>query len=394
MFGRKGVYWHLLPEQSQARKVVWNGIDREGRRIIDQFLPPEVRTRKSEQEMLIEAGGSLWQLTGSDNYDSLVGSNPVGVVFSEWALADPAAWDYIRPILAENGGWAMFIYTPRGMNHGAVTYENALTSLDWYAERLTVDDTSVITPEAIQAERDAGMSDNKVAQEFYCSFEADNEEQFIGRELVESAIGRDVSPWNRAMVWGVDVARYGGDRSALAKRRGNIFSEPVIWWQGNDTMETVGRVVREYNQTRDEDKPTSINVDVIGMGAGVVGLPVRGINVGERPTDQTGKYMRRGDELWDAALVWFRTLEVTMCRDELLLIELSNRLYKLESSGKLKIESKDDMKARGLKSPDIADAFILTFAGGEYAVAQRQHMAISEYNEFASNRRQQMAVME
>ena len=113
MFRRVGSYWHLFPEQAQARRAVWNGIDGQGRRIIDQVLPPQVRARTSGQEMLIETlNGSMWQMAGSDNYDSLVGSNPVGVVFSEWSLANPDAWEYIRPILVENDGWALFIYTP------------------------------------------------------------------------------------------------------------------------------------------------------------------------------------------------------------------------------------------------------------------------------------------
>ena len=126
MFRRVGTYWHLFPEQTQARRAIWNGIDGQGRRILDQVFPPAVRARTSAQEMLIETvNGSIWQMAGSDNYDSLVGSNPVGVVFSEWALAMPDAWDYIRPILVENDGWALFIYTPRGRNHGYGTYAGA-----------------------------------------------------------------------------------------------------------------------------------------------------------------------------------------------------------------------------------------------------------------------------
>jgi hypothetical protein len=188
MFKRVGTYWHLFPEQAQARKAVWNGIDRDGRRIIDQFLPPAVRERSNGQEMLVEAkNGSIWQMAGSDNYDSLVGSNPIGVVFSEWSLADPAAWDYIRPILAENDGWALFIYTPRGRNHGYATYQMALSNEDWYCERLTVDDTGMVSEAQIQAERDAGMSGAKVNQEFYCSFEATGDDQFIPSELVHRA---------------------------------------------------------------------------------------------------------------------------------------------------------------------------------------------------------------
>ena len=127
MFKRVGTYWHLFPVQTQARKAIWSGIDSEGRSILGQVFPDAIRKRTSSQEMLIElVNGSTWQLTGSDNYNNLVGSNPVGVVFDEWSLCDPNAWGYIRPILAENGGWAVFIYTPRGKNHGHSLYQICL----------------------------------------------------------------------------------------------------------------------------------------------------------------------------------------------------------------------------------------------------------------------------
>jgi hypothetical protein len=131
MLERVGTYWHLFPYQTQARKAIWNGIDSKGRKILDQVFPHEIRKRTSSQEMLIElVNGSTWQLAGSDNYDSLVGSNPVGVVFSEWSLCD-----------AENDGWASFIYTPRGKNHGWSLYNMARKNKDWYCENLTVNET-------------------------------------------------------------------------------------------------------------------------------------------------------------------------------------------------------------------------------------------------------------
>ena len=170
---RKGTYWHMLPTANQARKAVWDGIDREGRKIIDQVFPAEIRSGKSEQEMQIELKcGSIWQCVGSDNYDRLVGSNPVGVVFSEYSLADPAAWDYIRPILAENGGWALFIYTPRGPNHGFKLYDMARANPGWFAEKLTIEDTKVIGTEIIEEERRSGMTDEMIQQEYWCSFDA------------------------------------------------------------------------------------------------------------------------------------------------------------------------------------------------------------------------------
>lgn len=166
---RVGTYWHMLPTQTQGRKTIWDGIDRHGRRMIDQAFPPPVRTNYRKDEMKIELKcGSIWQVVGSDNYNNLIGSNPVGVVFSEYSVADPAAWDYIRPILAENGGWAVFIFTARGRNHGALLYEMARDNPSWFAQILTVDDTGVIGPEVIQEERDSGMSDDMIDQEYYC----------------------------------------------------------------------------------------------------------------------------------------------------------------------------------------------------------------------------------
>jgi hypothetical protein len=184
---RKGTYWHMLPTQAQARKTVWDGIDRAGRRMIDQAFPPSIRINHRKDEMKIELKcGSVWQLVGSDNYNALIGANPVGVVFSEYSVADPAAWDYIRPILAENGGWAVFIYTARGRNHGAMLYEMAKGNPSWFAQLLTVDDTRVIGPDVIDEERAAGMSEDMIQQEFYCSFSAALVGAYYGRQMSDA----------------------------------------------------------------------------------------------------------------------------------------------------------------------------------------------------------------
>lgn len=172
-FKRPAAYWHLMPTQRQARKAIWNGINpKTGKKILDQVFPKELRKRTRDDEMMIElVNGSIWQLCGSDNYDALVGSNVAGVVFSEWSLTNPRAWDYIRPILAENGGWAWFNYTPRGKNHGYDLYQMADNNDRWFAQTLTVEDTGVISEEIIQEERDSGMSEDMIQQEYYCSFD-------------------------------------------------------------------------------------------------------------------------------------------------------------------------------------------------------------------------------
>lgn len=193
MFLRVGNYWHLFPKQTQARKAIWNGIDASGRKIINQAFPEVLRSRTASNEMMIEMrNGSTWQLCGSDNYDTLVGANPVGVVFSEWALCDPRAWDYIRPMLAENGGWALFIYTARGKNHGYTLSRMAESNPDWHHEILTVDDTfredgtPVIGPEVIASERAEGMDEDTIQQEYYCSFDSHIPGAVYGEQLKQA----------------------------------------------------------------------------------------------------------------------------------------------------------------------------------------------------------------
>jgi len=178
---RAGNYWHMLPEAAQARKAVWDAINpHTGLRRIDEAFPKEIRRRTRDHEMMIEfVNGAIWQVVGSDNYNSLVGSPPVGVILSEWSLANPKAWAYLRPILAENGGWAAFIYTSRGKNHGFTTYEAAKTNPEWFAQKLTAAETNVFTPEALERERAEYIADYGEAegeaffeQEYFCSFDA------------------------------------------------------------------------------------------------------------------------------------------------------------------------------------------------------------------------------
>jgi len=367
MFKRTGTYWHLFPEQTQARRAIWNGIDRDSRRIIDQFLPPEVRKRKSDQEMLIETvNGSIWQMAGSDNYDSLVGSNPVGVVFSEWSLANPEAWEYIRPILVENGGWALFIYTPRGRNHGYSTYLRALDDDGWFCQSLSVEDTGLVTQAQIDDERRAGMSDGKIRQEFFCSFEAESDDQLIAYDLVADAQARDVRPevFDEKVI-GVDVARFGDDKSVIYFRHGRDGA-PLKYERhsGIDTMMLAAKVAAWI----DRWNPDAVFVDDGGVGGGVVdrlrqlGFRVTGVNFGGRSDSQRSgeRAANKRSEMWLNARSWLAT--GSLPKDDLLAAELTGPMYRYDANNAIVLEKKEDMKKRGIPSPDVADAFALTFA--------------------------------
>lgn len=189
---RVGEYWHMLPEYSQGRKVIWEAVSpHTGVRRIDQAFPKELREKTREDEMMIRfKNGSLWRVVGSDNYNSLVGATPVGVVFSEWALANPAAWAFLRPILAENGGWAVFIFTPRGANHGRKTYDLSLKDPEWFGQILRAQETGVFTPEALEREKrdyvhDYGEEEGEglFNQEYECSFASPLFGSFYGTAL-------------------------------------------------------------------------------------------------------------------------------------------------------------------------------------------------------------------
>lgn len=185
-----GNYWHMLPEASQARKAIWDAVNpHTGRRRIDEAFPKEIRATTKEQEMFIRfINGSTWQVVGSDNFNSLVGSTPIGVVFSEWALANPSAWAFLSPILLENGGWAMFITTPRGRNHAKTFFDAMRDEPGWFCEVSSVEKTGRFTPEQLAAEKrqlvaQYGEDDGgaKYEQEYDCSFDAAIQGSYYGK---------------------------------------------------------------------------------------------------------------------------------------------------------------------------------------------------------------------
>jgi phage terminase large subunit len=180
-FERVASYWHMLPEYGQARKSMWDAINpKTGKRRIDESFPAEIRANVNDQEMKIRfKNGSTWQLVGSDSYDSLVGSPPLGLVFSEYAISNPSAWGYLRPILLENGGWSIFNSTPRGKNHFKALCDLADKSPDWFYEPLTAEQTGVFTAEQLaselaelQAEHGEEYGKSLWLQEYFVSFDA------------------------------------------------------------------------------------------------------------------------------------------------------------------------------------------------------------------------------
>jgi phage terminase large subunit len=220
-------------------------------------------------------------------------------------------------------------------------------------------------------------------------FPTADDETVIPLELVLSAVGRNVATLEYYPVWGVDVARFGDDRTAIAKRQANRLLEPIKSWHGQDLMATAGKIKAEYEATHYNMRPSEILIDAIGLGAGVhdrckeLGLPVRAVNVGEAAASRDN-CMRLRDELWFKGREWFQDRACSMPQDDALIAELTAPTYSFTSTGKMVVECNADMKKRGVRSPDLADAFLLTFACGERRKIERYRRPVRSYSAWAA----------
>ena len=365
---RKGLYFYIAPFANQVRSIIWEGSDGQGNRFRD-YIPKEVQTRILDQQMKIWlSNGSLIQLVGSDNPDAIVGTNPLGIVFTEFSLHKPGIWTFMRPVLAENGGWALFNGTPRGMNH---FYEMAQMAKDndaWFYERLTATDTGYPSIEDIEAERKAGMAESLIEQEFYTSWSASSEETIIPLDKLKICTALDLKPeaYNFApRIIGVDPAyAEKGDRAVIVRRQGRKIFEPEVH-QGIDPMALATRVAKHLRDWRAH----YCFVDA-GRGEAVwsrlfqLGFQDRVIPVNFDGTTYDDLYHRKKDEIWGRMKqhLCHPALPADLPQNAELIRDLSAPFFEINERGKMQIESKKQLKARGFRSTDLGDGLGLTYA--------------------------------
>ena len=239
---------------------------------------------------------------------------------------------------------------------------------EWYTMHVSCVDSPRVSKEfvkemAIRYGEDSSAFFVRVLGEFPKT----DDETVISLALVEDAQNRDVQMSEMTpKIWGVDVARFGTDASVLAERQGTVINW-IESWKGKDLMQLTGLITNKYEELPPSQQPIEILVDSIGLGSGVVdrlqelGLPVRGINVAEAPS-MRGQYVNLRAELWFRMKEWLEARDCKLPKDEQLFSELVSPRYSFSSTGKMKVEAKQDMKKRGLPSPDKADAVILTLA--------------------------------
>lgn len=185
---RRGTYVYFFPTSTLGRRILWDGADKDGKRFLD-YIPQEIiEGSPNSNEMKVRLkNGSIIQIVGSDQIIN-VGINPVGCVFSEYSLQDPKTWSFTRPILRENGGWAIFNFTPRGKNHAHDLYLMAKNNPEWFCSKLSIKDTQVLTEEDMEAERKEGMSEHLIQQEYYCSFDLGVEGAYYAKLLNKAEV--------------------------------------------------------------------------------------------------------------------------------------------------------------------------------------------------------------
>lgn len=246
----------------------------------------------------------------------------------------------------------------------------------WFTEHVSHEDSPRVTDDFVQEmARRYGEDSNAFRIRCLGEFPKSDDDTVIPFEWVEAARNREVEERpDPVRVWGLDVARFGSDRNALSERthrKGRVLEV----WDSTDLMETAGRVKSVWDEAKPSERPRTILVDVIGMGGGVVdrlrelGLPVRGVNVGETASYKD-KFMRMRSELWWECREWLGRKDVCLepgtddreDPQEVLASELVVPKYQFTSTGKIKVEGKEDTKKRVRKSPDVADSFVLTFA--------------------------------
>lgn len=377
---RPGLYLYIGPFHNQTRQIVWMGATNEGRKFLD-FIPSQLITavRTSVMEIDLFNGGMI-KLVGSDHYDSLMGLNCIGAVFTEYSLQRPEAWDYIRPMMTGNGGWALFNGTPRGLNHMYKMARMAAKNDDWFYQYLTRDDTGYPSEEAIEADRRSGMKESLINQEYYCQWEASSDEVFIPLEVVMPTIQDDAeiepSLYTHApRILGADVAYSAtGDFATLFYRQGRKVHFGRRY-KGMDNMAFADEIARFIRQIR----PHAVFIDA-GRGEGVISrLDRLGFSDVVVPVHFGAKVYVEGIAnmkalMWDRMLSWFMSdnkpdmTNLDECSysnseiEEDLVTEITTPFMILNEKNEVQVESKKSLKSRGVPSPDLAEGLALTFA--------------------------------
>lgn len=350
---------YIAPLLIQARQIAWDYL-------VHYTHPiPGVRVNRADSYIELPNGARV-HIFGADDPDRLRGLYFDACVLDEYGSMKPEVWgEVVRPALADRRGSCVFGGTPRGMNDFWHRYQFAVAHPEeWYSILLRAQDTGVLTESELLAARST-MSDSQYRQEFECDFGASSDDSLIPLDIIQPALGKHLNGdvyCHAPVIMGVDVARFGDDKSEIYLRQG-LHAKHLLTTQGRDTVQLAGMVATQIERTM----PDQVYIDV-GYNPGVYDLlrqqghrNVQAVDFGGSPAEPH-RYRNRRAEMWARMRDWL-VGGGAVPDDQVLAAQLSSPSYEYDEAHRMKLESKKHMKERGIPSPDRADALALTFAG-------------------------------
>ena len=354
-------YAYIAPYRTQAKLIAWE--------YLKHYTSVIPRKKVNEGSLTVELpslykdrAGARIMVGGADRPDAFRGTYFDGVVLDEYGQMRRQFYtEVIRPAIADRQGWAWMIGTPQGKDQLYERFSADMADPGRFACRYTVDESGIIPPEELE-EMKKDMTPMAIRQELYCDFTASASDILIPIDLVSGAVlktHREADIRRSPRVIGVDVARYGDDKTCIVRRQGLMAYTPAVF-DGLDNMRIADIVVAEIINF----KPHCVFIDA-GRGEGVIdrvrqlGYSVVEANFGAKAMDDV-RYANRRSEMWDKVRKWLES-GGAIPDDEALIEELSTPTYSFDASNRLFLEKKEKIKERMGKSTDAADSLALTF---------------------------------
>jgi hypothetical protein len=354
-----GLFFYVAPLLKQAKTIAWARLKQIVAPLVQHNL---AEVNESELWVRLLTNGAMIRVYGADNPDAMRGVRLDGVVIDEVADIKAETWrEVLQPALADRLGWALFIGTPHGINLFSELFFKARDLTDWHAALYTVYDTEALDPDEVERYR-LSVDENTFLREMMCDFSASGDDQLMSLTDVNEACKRHLRKEDytyATKVIGVDPARFGDDRSVIFQRQG-LFAMPPKVYRGLDNMALADKVA----QIIELWQPDAVFIDA-GNGAGVIDrlrqLHHEVVEVPFSGQPSEIRFLNKRAEMWFAMRDWLRSGGAIPDLVDLKQ-DLAAPTYKFTPADKIQLESKDDIKKRGLPSPDLGDALALTFA--------------------------------
>ena len=372
--------------EAQLRSVTWAEITKWAALLINshwfeisatRVMPAKWIAELVERDLKVgtrywSVEGRLWSEENPDSYAGVHNQAGVMVIFDEASGIPDSIWSVTAGFFTENTPHRFWLAFSNPRRNEGYFFEAFHAKRNfWFTQNIDareVEDTDKAVYEQIIAEY--GPDSRQAKVEVYGAFPTDGDDQFISPSIVDQAMARGrYQDASAVRVIGVDPARSGADSTVIVVREGRDLVA-IRRYQNEDTMATVGRVIDAIEEFR----PALVVLDEGGLGYGILDRlkeqrykVVRGVNFSWK-SKMPQMYANKRAELWGTMREWLQSASIPP--DRQLKTDLTAPQQKPNSSGSIQLESKKEMKARGLASPDAADALACTFA---YPVANREY---------------------